>query len=232
MAKEVYAALRKAQAEMGPLLKDATNPHYRSKYSTLATVIETIAEPLQNNGLVVIQTTRVREDKTPVLVTILAHESGDSIEGEYPLRAKDLDDPQKLGAAMTYARRYALMAMVGLAPEDDDGNLASGKGDAGASARVTGARTTTAARTSADGKPVYKASPNKPPSPAQKSLVSALVVQKLGVSDKDKAAFAQAVKSLVGKDLDALSSADASDIIERLKGMPDAGAGDADEPGF
>jgi hypothetical protein len=61
-----------------------------------------------------------------VLLTVLVHaETGERIESRYPVRCKDPQDPQKVGGAVTYARRYALLALLGLAPEDDDGALAS-----------------------------------------------------------------------------------------------------------
>jgi hypothetical protein len=81
--------------------------------------------PLSKNGLSVIQTTAQAE--TGVLVeTTLAHSSGEWVAGVLHVKPVK-DDPQGLGSAITYARRYALSAMVGVAPEDDDGNAASGK---------------------------------------------------------------------------------------------------------
>lgn len=110
---------------MGPVLKNATNPAFRSKYADLGSVIETITEPLHNNGLMVSQSITIKDGR-PVLYTRIVHvESGDGIDSEAPIISKDPDDPQKFGAAVTYMRRYSLLSLLCLAPEDDDGNLAS-----------------------------------------------------------------------------------------------------------
>jgi len=124
-SNSIYTSLMQAQKDMGPLLKNATNPAFRSKYADLSSVIETITEPLHKNGLVFLQTMNVT-DYGPSLITKIVHvESGESIESLCPIVSKDPSDPQKFGGATTYARRYSLMALLGLAPEDDDGNEAS-----------------------------------------------------------------------------------------------------------
>lgn len=121
----IYSALMAAQRDMGPLLKNATNPAFRSKYADLGSVIETITEPLHNNGLTFYQRMRI-EGGAPVLESAIVHvETEQMIESLCPVVSKDPQDPQKMGAAITYARRYSLMALLGLAPEDDDGNSAS-----------------------------------------------------------------------------------------------------------
>jgi hypothetical protein len=112
---------------MGPLLKNATNPHFRNKYADLSAVIETISEPLNKAGLVFFQA--VNYDATnnvPVLTTVLADtKSGETLESNFPIVCKDPQNPQAIGGAITCLRRYSLMAMLGLAPEDDDGHVAS-----------------------------------------------------------------------------------------------------------
>jgi len=121
----VFAAMVKAQAEIGNIAKTALNPHFKSKFVDLATASEHILPILNKHGLFVIQGVDTR-DNGPVLNTTIYHEDGSSIGGfSYPLVSKDANDPQKLGASMTYARRYSLMAIVGAAPEDDDGNSAA-----------------------------------------------------------------------------------------------------------
>lgn len=122
----IYQALLAAQQDMGPLLKNANNPAFRSKYADLSAVIETITEPLHKQGIVFFQAIAV-ENGQPVLNTTLikADDPADFILSSAPIVSKDPQDPQKFGAAVTYQRRYSLMALVGLAPEDDDGNLAS-----------------------------------------------------------------------------------------------------------
>jgi hypothetical protein len=123
---EIAAALAKAQGQMEGAAKGKINPAFKSKYADLASVLEAAREPLSVNGLAVVQLTQ----KTPdglVLITKLVHSSGQWFSGEYPINPVK-NDPQGFGSSTTYARRYALMAMVGIAPEDDDGEAAMGRG--------------------------------------------------------------------------------------------------------
>ena len=117
------AALAKAQGIMLGAAKDAANPFFKSSYADLASVWAACRAPLAANGLSVIQTTGIDADGRAQLITTLAHSSGEWISGHYPVRPVK-DDPQGLGSAITYARRYALSAMVGIAPEDDDAEAA------------------------------------------------------------------------------------------------------------
>lgn len=120
-------ALSKAQGQIKGAVKDSSNPAFKgSRYADLASVWEACRKPLADNGLSVVQFTQVRratEDGHTVttLVTRLQHSSGESVEGETPL-LMGKQDMQALGSAITYARRYGLAAIVGVAPEDDDGN--------------------------------------------------------------------------------------------------------------
>jgi hypothetical protein len=116
-------AFLKAQAAFKPAIKDATNPHFKSKYVALDGVLEAVAKPLRDCGIAIVQQTDI-EDAQTVLITRLIHESGEWIAGRYPVHPVKAD-PQGEGSALTYARRYALMALVGIAPEDDDGNAAT-----------------------------------------------------------------------------------------------------------
>lgn len=125
---ELAAALSKAQGQIKGALKDSANPFFKSKYADLSSVWEACREPLSANGLAVIQTTCDSPNGVSV-VTTLAHSSGQWIRGHMTLEPKD-KTPQGYGSSITYARRYALAAIVGVAPEDDDGNAASGKKDA------------------------------------------------------------------------------------------------------
>jgi hypothetical protein len=124
--KEIYQALVKAQMQIKGAVKDSTNPAYRSKYADLGSVMDAVREALHKNDLAVIQLSRIHESGAPVLVTRIIHTSGEHIEGEYPLVCKDPTHPQQLGSAVTYARRYALAAALGVVQEDDDGNTAAG----------------------------------------------------------------------------------------------------------
>ena len=115
---KLVEALAKAKEEFGAAVKDSLNPHYRSKYADLDTVVSATTPALSKHGLVVVQS--FDGDN---LVTLLAHSSGEWISGSQPLHAAKLD-PQGIAGASTYARRYGHMAICGIAPEDDDGNTA------------------------------------------------------------------------------------------------------------
>lgn len=119
-------ALSKAQAGMENAKKDASNPFFKSKYADLASVWDSVRAPLTSNGLAVIQTVDC-DDAGMYLVTKLIHLSGQWVDSRVRIKPVK-DDPQGLGSAITYMRRYALQAMVGVAPEEDDGNAASGMG--------------------------------------------------------------------------------------------------------
>ena len=123
MTKNIYAALAKAQSEMGKALKESANPHFRSKYADLGNVMDACLPALNANGIAVVQPF-VPGELGHVVKTILYHESGESIECSVPLLLGK-QDMQGLGSAITYARRYGLMSMAGIAPEDDDGNAAA-----------------------------------------------------------------------------------------------------------
>lgn len=113
------AALAQAAHHFSVAVKDAKNPFYKSNYATLSSVMDAIWDALVAEGLVVQQEVRSKS-----LYTILRHSSGEYQEyGPYPLPSIE-DDPQKFGSAVTYARRYAIMPLFGVTPEDDDGNAA------------------------------------------------------------------------------------------------------------
>lgn len=118
------AALVKAKRAFAPALKDKTNPAFRSKYADLGACIDAVEDALLANGIALIQDTF--EDATGVTVeTVFLHESGEERRcGKLHVPAAK-QDPQGYGSALTYARRYSLMAACGIAPEDDDGNAAS-----------------------------------------------------------------------------------------------------------
>ena len=120
---ELAAALAKAQAEITNPAKDAKNPHYKSFYADLAAGIGAIRAPLSKNGIAVMQLTRLEGDVLFV-DTRLTHSSGQWIQGEFPA-IRFPAKPQEVGSAMTYARRYSLFALVGIAGEDDDGEAAN-----------------------------------------------------------------------------------------------------------
>ncbi len=130
----ISAALAKFQSEVKQPKKDTNNPFFNKKYVPLEGVVSVITEPLAKNGLSYIQSTGT-EGENVIVTTLLMHTSGEFIESD-PLRlpghqvqkggGKDFN-PQGIGSAITYGRRYSLTALLGIASEeDDDGNSGSG----------------------------------------------------------------------------------------------------------
>jgi len=124
--KELYSAFIKAQKEIKIALKDSKNPHFKSTYADLESVWDACRDALHKNGLAVMQLTDLDASGVPVLVTRIVHESGQHVEGRYPLLSKDPNNPQTTLAALTYARRGSLAAACGVVQSDDDGNTAAG----------------------------------------------------------------------------------------------------------
>ena len=124
--KNIATALVKAQKAFGPALKTSTNPHFRSKYADLSACVEAVLDALNNNGIALIQ--KSYDCPTGVMVeTVFVHESGEMLECGILHFPASKADPQGHMSALTYARRGSLMAACGIAPEDDDGNMASRK---------------------------------------------------------------------------------------------------------
>jgi hypothetical protein len=115
-------ALSKAQAVIEGAKEDSTNPFFKSKYADLSSVWRACKKPLTDNGLAVIQTIENGGEKI-YLVTTLAHVSGQWIRSYMPV-IMTKQDAQGFGSAVTYSRRYALAAMVGVCPQDDDAETA------------------------------------------------------------------------------------------------------------
>ena len=118
--KEIASALVKAQKAFGPALKTSSNPHFKSRYADLAACVEAVMGGLNDNGIALIQQTH--ECESGVMVeTVFVHESGETYSaGKLHVPAVK-HDAQGYGSALTYARRYSLMAACGIAPEDEDG---------------------------------------------------------------------------------------------------------------
>jgi hypothetical protein len=122
--KLIATALVKAQKAFGPALKTATNPHFKSRYADLAACVEAVIGGLNDNGIALIQ--KCYDCADGVMVeTMFVHESGEMLECGILHVPAAKHDPQGYGSALTYARRYSLMAACGIAPEDDDANAAS-----------------------------------------------------------------------------------------------------------
>ena len=128
--KELATALAKAQCEITHAIKDVENTFFKSQYADMAAVIDAAKPHLAKNGLSVMQIVDSDESGKVQLITQLSHSSGQWVRSWYPVNPVK-GDPQGLGSAVTYARRYAYCCMTGVAAsaDDDDGNGASGHGD-------------------------------------------------------------------------------------------------------
>ena len=124
--KNIATALVKAQKAFGPALKTSTNPHFRSRYADLSACVEAVIDALNANGIYLLQKNYDCADGVMV-ETVFVHESGEMLECGIVHFPAVKHDPQGYASALTYARRYSLMAACGIAPEDDDGNAASKK---------------------------------------------------------------------------------------------------------
>ena len=140
MDKELAAALFAAQEAMPDLVKDSTNPHFKNTYVSLDRVLDTVQPVLRAHGLMVTQS----PDRDVLTTRITLVENGESFVGEHPL-VLERETPQAIGSAITYARRYALLAMLGLtADEDDDGVAASAVVHSGRKSEASGTKSSAA----------------------------------------------------------------------------------------
>lgn len=122
--KELATALAKAQGELPGAKKDVNNPFFKSKYADLASIVEALRTSFPKHGLSYVQTV-VTTERGGGVETMLMHQSGEWIKGEPFDLPVNKADAQGFGSAVTYARRYSLAAICGVAPEDDDGNAAA-----------------------------------------------------------------------------------------------------------
>ena len=122
--KQIAEALVSAQKEIRFAVKDSTNPHYKSKYANINSVIDAVKAPLNNNGIAILQSLSPSDDNKLHLTTRLIHSSGEWIEDTAvcPIQKQD---PQGLGSAISYIRRYSLSAMCAVYADDDDGQSAA-----------------------------------------------------------------------------------------------------------
>lgn len=124
---KISGALLRAQSKMSNAVKDSSNPFFKSKYADLNAVREACQTLLNGEGVLISQPV-IQKDGKNYLRTELTHaESGEFVASDVEIVCAKQNDPQALGSAITYARRYGLQALVGLGAEDDDGNLGSGK---------------------------------------------------------------------------------------------------------
>ena len=121
----VLLALARAKLKFLPVLKTKSNDHFKAKYANLAGHLEAIDAALTENGLYFSQGTSVTEHGGIIVNTRVTHiETGEWVGCQYPVSTAG-QTPQQIGSALTYARRYSIANLFGLAAEDDDGNAAS-----------------------------------------------------------------------------------------------------------
>lgn len=154
--KSLAPALVKAQKSMGAAVKDSKNPFFKSSYADLSAVIEAAMPALNAEGIAILQLNDVAMSGLPVVQTVLLHESGEFIGSNTPVVVAKQNDPQALGSAISYARRYGLQSTVTLRSSDDDGEAAMGRGS---SAKLEVAKAETTATTETTSSPV-KAKPS------------------------------------------------------------------------
>jgi|ERR1035437_3385420 hypothetical protein len=123
---KIAPALLKAQKEMGNSVKGSSNPFFKSRYADLNSVREAVTPALHANGIVILQLNQHLNGKNFVVTTLL-HESGEFITSETEVVSKDASNPQALGSAISYARRYGLQSMLSIGADDDDGETAVGR---------------------------------------------------------------------------------------------------------
>lgn len=196
--KNIALALASAQANMGKALKQANNPHFRSKYADLGSVMDACLPALNEAGIALIQPTGEDEHGRFVETTLIHGESGETLSCRVPLIVGK-NDMQGYGSAVTYARRYGLMAMAGIAPEDDDGNAAA--------------------------KAAPKNEPPKPISAEQYQAISDLIFD----TETDEAKFCQFMKVEDLHQLNAAQAKDAIAMLNKKKAKMEADDGTADE---
>jgi len=121
---KIAPALLLAQKEIGGAKKGATNPFFKMKYSDLGSVMEACKEAFNNHGITVLQPVTTTDGVT-VVATLLLHESGEYISSSMKVSCKNPDNPQEMGSAITYAKRYSLQAIAFIPSEDDDGEMAT-----------------------------------------------------------------------------------------------------------
>jgi len=134
--KELVSALSKAQGVMRPAVFNRVNPHFKTRYADFTSCMDCCREPLATNGLSIMQYCETVSDKL-MLVTMLAHVSGQWIKSYFPLNPAQMTS-QAVGAAMTYGKRYSLSALLGIVSddEDDDGESEQGRGNGAAVAKT------------------------------------------------------------------------------------------------
>jgi hypothetical protein len=232
--KALTGALIAVQTELPTLTKGKLNPFFKSKYAGLETVLPAALKVLTSHGLALVQTVGGDGQGGTTLTTILLHESGEWISDTQPLLLVKVD-PQSQGSAITYGRRYALMAMLGLvAEDDDDGQAASRQVEPRQTAEAPQPR---ARRAPAQPKPETAALEDGKSTPAQGQAIHRILSVLHGGDEQAQVETMQAVcpKAVVGTQVHTsdLTMREASEVIRELqprKGPPAPPAPEARSP--
>jgi hypothetical protein len=211
---EIFKSLVKAQSEFSVIPKGADNPFFKSKYAALPDVVVAATPILSRNGLAISQLV-TNVDGRDALTTVLLHESGQFISSTAPLHLVK-NDPQAHGSAITYMRRYAYMAILGLvADEDEDGNAASFNQQQGRSNSQENSLRTAVA--SAAGRP--SGSGKSPATEKQTRAIWAITHKSLNWNDMQ---MHEAILDVIGKDvreLGELTMDEAKQLIEHFNSL-------------
>lgn len=222
LLNELAAALAKAQAKIQTAAKDAVNPHFESRYADLASVWSACREALTEQGLAIVQMPCGEGDRVGLTTTLL-HASGQWMASTI-YATPERKGPQAVGSVLTYLRRYALAAAVGVAPDDDDAEAASVRPSAPGAANDNGRRVATtsrlAPRRSADPPPAPDGEPvPSPPGPSLGALRRYHALRdELGISEDEGR---ERVGKVVGRKIEsitALSGAEMDRIIAKMEG--------------
>jgi len=157
----ISSALLKAQKSMGAAKKDAKNPFFKSKYADLGAVLEACKDALNENGITILQ-----PHSGDCVETILLHESGEWVSSETKIVVVKQNDPQALGSAISYARRYGLQSLISLPAEDDDAETAMSRPTTTSNVTKLNTPTSAPAPTPATSTSTFK----KPANPANNGL--------------------------------------------------------------
>lgn len=202
---DIAAALAKAQAAMENVAKDRENPHFRSRYATLAGVLDEVRPKLAQQGISIIQAPVNGDGNNIGVATRLLHSSGQWIESAVFVQPTKFD-AQGVGSVLTYLRRYSLMAVAGVGPEDDDGNAAVGRPQE--RVQTSGATRTAAA----------------PPPPARPAHVNAAALPPNPEENPETTAARQRIKMLIDRLNNSIRTAKNSLQLDAIWDAPDTKA--------
>lgn len=209
---ELFAAFVKAQAELGHAKKDSVNPHFNRTYADLASALDAGRMPLAQAGLAIMQWPIDGRANGVTVVTMLVHPGGEWIRGKLTVPVAK-GDAQGVGSAITYGRRYTLMAVAGIAAEDDDGNAATqAKPD---QKQAAGKRTAPANKSAADSREPA------PKTEEQDQSVRARIFRLWGAAQKEGMSADEWPKWIsstlgAGKDVNKLTAEEVTKLEEQL----------------